>query len=1551
MTPIIGYLRLRITLDANKFPESILIQEYNQHFQDFFHIGNALKQELFESLPEVFADDSERWANLFLQCAYHGHSKEEIIKSANGIYQAMMFAPLQGEVIVQFQELSKKQTDESLFKDILIQMSDAVFVTDFNGNFKKICPNVEFLFGFTEREVHELENISNLLGTEYREHLFLEQDGTDELIKNFNQTVIDKNGNVHYLLTDVKRVYLPEPSLLFVCRDFTDQQHEINDNKKNSTYLKTIINTIPDMVWLKDTEGKYLLCNHEFELFFGAKEHEIIGKKDSDFVDHDQADHFRKHDLKVMNSKSSLIIEEEVTYHSDRQRRMLETTKTPVYGQEGHVTGVLGVARDITQRNKIRQQLSRSSEKLNTLINTVHGVIWEFDLETRSATFISKKIVDILGFQMDYWQENSLFGRDQVATDQVDHIFENIMVKMSSWEPFSFELPFYHQQGHIVWIRTYVNFVGEKQMPGSMIIGLSVDITEQKNNINRIIASERKFQNLFNATSDEIYFVDTKGEIVECNHGALQKMGYTAEELQGQFIGVLDHQLQSDSNRFQQMVESFKPGSSNIFESIHTTKSGEDIPVEVNVTVVSEGEESMSIAIARDISDRKRSEQKFQTLYNSISDQIHYSDANGNLLDINDSTCRQLGYTREELVGQFLGKIDKNFKSPEQIRELVKLIEEDRPFIIESEQVTKDGRTIPVEVSITLSKHEDEDRFIAVCRDISERIQSEEKVRTLFNAISDEIHYADECGCFIDVNDASCEKLGYSKKELVGSFLGKIDPNFQSMAQVSELTQSFELDKPYLLESEHRTKDGRTFPVEVNVVMSLVGGKKRFIAVCRDISERKKDEATRRAIIDQSPIGIALIDENRVPYMVNDSLCKILEYKENELVGLSSDHLMHEEDLHKDNDQLGLLVQNHISSYIIVKRFITKTGKIVPMRATVTKIQDQTSETGFRVLVMLEDLTDIKKSKELLEEQQALLKEQNEFLKMAQTTAKLGHWTLNLIHNEINVSEEVFRIMGVEPDSLISDISTFNAFVHPDDLEMVSSQFEESLTQLKSFQLVHRILTKSGELKYVEEKADFKLDHTGKPVLAIGTIQDITQSQLYQEELKLKDSNLNKFFENVHVGISKKSIDKKFLEVNPEFERFTGYTNKELLEMTSLDITPIEYLEDEAYWTEILEKTGKMGPYQKHYRTKSGDLVPVLLYGVKTKDANKHEYYWSVVQDISESEQYKALLQQDNFKLKTALNTGKLFAFEINLKTHEVATIRDHNEMSTTSEGYSLLGLSSIDDFLQRIATQHRKYCQKGYDQVRKNESESFECEMQVLDESVYRWYSGKMIVIEKDENGDPSIAFMTLRDIEKEKNEKTRQIIGQEQERLKISRDIHDSIGQMLVGTRMMLKTTGLNTPELQEIDELMNDMIKESRLIINNFGISVAQSKDLKSTFISLAEKMGRIYHGEIIINWAGKVEIDDITRATNIFRIYQEALSNAIKYANTQIIRVNVRNYEFFFMDIIDYGDGYEISKNNEGFGTENMHVRAKNLNSKLHIESEEGKGTVVSLRPVY
>ncbi|EKD32020.1 MAG: multi-sensor hybrid histidine kinase [uncultured bacterium] len=137
--------------------------------------------------------------------------------------------------------------------------------------------------------------------------------------------------------------------------------------RSSEAHLHTLVQTIPDYIWLKDENGIYLTCNRQFEKFFGAAEMDIIGKTDYDYVDKELADSFRMNDKRAMDANGPSINEEWITLADGKTRLMLETIKMPMKDETGMLIGVLGIGRDITQRKMAEEEILLKNKQLQSV--------------------------------------------------------------------------------------------------------------------------------------------------------------------------------------------------------------------------------------------------------------------------------------------------------------------------------------------------------------------------------------------------------------------------------------------------------------------------------------------------------------------------------------------------------------------------------------------------------------------------------------------------------------------------------------------------------------------------------------------------------------------------------------------------------------------------------------------------------------------------------------------------------------------------------------------------------------------------------------------------------------------------------------------------------------------------------------------------------------------------------------------------------------------------------------------------------------------------------
>lgn len=166
------------------------------------------------------------------------------------------------------------------------------------------------------------------------------------------------NGALHWLSILGRAVYdeSGEPlRMIGTVTDITERKAVETALARERALLKSLIDSVPDMIFYKDTQSVYLGCNRAFTGYFAHPEEEIIGHTDFEFVDADTARFFREQDRLMLESGQPRRNEEWVTYPGG-ERVLLETLKTPYYGPDGELLGLIGVSRDITARHEAEEQ-------------------------------------------------------------------------------------------------------------------------------------------------------------------------------------------------------------------------------------------------------------------------------------------------------------------------------------------------------------------------------------------------------------------------------------------------------------------------------------------------------------------------------------------------------------------------------------------------------------------------------------------------------------------------------------------------------------------------------------------------------------------------------------------------------------------------------------------------------------------------------------------------------------------------------------------------------------------------------------------------------------------------------------------------------------------------------------------------------------------------------------------------------------------------------------------------------------------------------------------
>ncbi len=154
---------------------------------------------------------------------------------------------------------------------------------------------------------------------------------------------------------------------------------------------EAILNNIPDMIWLKDHQSRFIVVNESFAKSCGFKPEELMGKVDLDICAKEIAQIRREDDLEVMASKKRKIVEEKSVDKSGKIK-WIETIKTPIFSEDGKVIGTTGVARDITERKKVEERAGEIRAELEIRVKVRTAELTSLNEELRKEVKERKKI-------------------------------------------------------------------------------------------------------------------------------------------------------------------------------------------------------------------------------------------------------------------------------------------------------------------------------------------------------------------------------------------------------------------------------------------------------------------------------------------------------------------------------------------------------------------------------------------------------------------------------------------------------------------------------------------------------------------------------------------------------------------------------------------------------------------------------------------------------------------------------------------------------------------------------------------------------------------------------------------------------------------------------------------------------------------------------------------------------------------------------------------------------------------------------------------------------
>ncbi len=393
---------------------------------------------------------------------------------------------------------------------------------------------------------------------------------------------------------------------------------------------------------------------------------------------------------------------------------------------------------------------------------------------------------------------------------------------------------------------------------------LDTEIDNHKRTEEWLQLSEQRYRVIFEKTLTPLAIIEDDMTISLVNSQFVSFVGYPKDAIEGH-IKITDF-LTSDER--EKMIKS-RIGRKNEYRFVHDNyechfidRHGRLKTVLYSVAVIPETRKSLVSLV--DMTERNRAEdvmKKYALVFKSVRDIILFLQTDGTIVEANDTAISSYGYTRDEL----LSMNGEDLRAPEERPYLLNQLKQSYQdgCLYETIHIRKDGSRFPVEINSSGMEIGDRKLLVCAIRDTTERMNVENALRTTQYAIdrsSEIVFWIKPDSRFYYVNNTACEKLGYTKDELLSLSIPDIDidPRFNHEnwpAHWKQLKESGAMT----FESGYRTKSGRIFPVEVSINYLEFGGREFDFAFVRDITKRKMAEDALRVAKSDAELYLDLM--------------------------------------------------------------------------------------------------------------------------------------------------------------------------------------------------------------------------------------------------------------------------------------------------------------------------------------------------------------------------------------------------------------------------------------------------------------------------------------------------------------------------------------------------------------------------------------------------------------------------------------------------------------------------------------------------------------------
>lgn len=518
--------------------------------------------------------------------------------------------------------------------------------------------------------------------------------------------------------------------IIGVARDITEQKAREQEHRRTYRRFQTVLETMSAAVFLKDTDGRYLLVNQACRDLFDVDE-DPVGMTDEDLFPEAVAARARADDRRVIEDGERIEIEETIPTPSGESVRL--TRKSPVYDGSGAVQGVCGVSTDITDQTERERAIKRLKDRLELAVEGAQIGVWDWDMTTDEVEF-NDQWAEMLGHSLDEIEPHLDAWERRVHPDDIEAVEDDLSAHIAGEaEYYEAEHRMRTAAGGWKWIRD-IGKVVERDESGEPVraVGIHLDVDGQKRREEELMRTRRLIERTQESASIGWWEVDLVDESLTWSDEVYRIHGVPTDETVELEEG-LDFYHPDDRDAIERAFDRLREAGESYDRELRiVTTSGETRWVRaIGDPKFDDGSVTGALGLFQDITERKRYElalestrEELRKIIDLVPDLVFVKDREGEYLLANEATAAAYGLSPEDVEGRSEGEIIPDADDSAEFRQDdLEVIESGEPKRIGEETLTTAaGETrvlqttkIPYEAPDT-----GEDAVLGYARDITE---------------------------------------------------------------------------------------------------------------------------------------------------------------------------------------------------------------------------------------------------------------------------------------------------------------------------------------------------------------------------------------------------------------------------------------------------------------------------------------------------------------------------------------------------------------------------------------------------------------------------------------------------------------------------------------------------------------------------------------------------------------------------------------------------------------------------------------------------------------